>query len=30
MDKELIEIMMSDGELGYGEWNNVSKYSFFA
>ena len=28
MDKELIEIMMSDGELGYGEWNNVSKYSF--
>ena len=26
--KELIEIMMSDGELGYGEWNNVSKYSF--
>ena len=28
MDKEIIELMMSDGEVGYGEWNNVSKYSF--
>ena len=28
MNNEILELMMSGREIGYGEWNNVSTYSY--
>ena len=28
MNKEMLELLMRGGDIGYGEWNNVSKYSY--